>query len=284
MQSPKKLRALQYSLETFHRSNQDTSLVHKPTVFEGDWVQPGDLLADCSASEGGELALGHNILVAYMPWEGYNFEDAILISEKLVYDDVFTSIHIERYETETQQTKLGSEKITREVPEVTPDQVKHLDSSGFAKIGSWVEEGDILVGKISPLPEQVQSPSQKFLYKLLDKKFKLVRDSSLRAPKSIKSKVIKIEVFSSSSDSDSYFDSSNYDSDKTHKQTLVSLPTSPTLAKPAKLSKLSKLSKGGKVGKRVIYLRIPKNLILYLFLLYPVINSTPSGLKRNPTL
>jgi DNA-directed RNA polymerase subunit beta len=193
-----KLISLEYSLDNFHRSNQDTCLVHKPSVFEGQWVQSGDLLADCSASVGGELALGQNILIAYMPWEGYNFEDAILVSERLVYDDLYTSVHIERYEVELRETKLGFEEITREIPDVDQASLKNLNVSGIAKLGSWVEEGDILVGKVTPINKKSQSNYQKLLYTILDKAVLPIRDSSLRAPKGIKAKVIGIQIFKTS--------------------------------------------------------------------------------------
>jgi DNA-directed RNA polymerase subunit beta len=190
-----KLMSIEYSLDNYHRSNQDTCLVHKPSVFEGQWVQSGDLLADCSASVGGELSLGQNILIAYMPWEGYNFEDAILVSERLVYDDLYTSIHIERYEVEIRDTKLGVEEITREIPDIREESIRHLDSSGIAKLGSWVEEGDILIGKVTPINKKSQSNYQKLLYTILEKPVLPVRDSSLRAPKGIKAKVVGIQFF-----------------------------------------------------------------------------------------
>jgi DNA-directed RNA polymerase beta subunit len=194
-----KLISIEYSLDDYHRSNQDTCLVHKPSVFDGQWVQSGDLLADCSASVGGELALGQNILIAYMPWEGYNFEDAILVSERLVYDDLYTSVHIERYEVELRETKLGLEEITRQIPDVEESSLKHLNNFGIAKLGSWVEEGDILVGKVTPVNKKIQSNYQKLLYTILDKTALPIRDSSLRAPKGIKAKVIGVQIFSSSS-------------------------------------------------------------------------------------
>jgi len=193
--------SMEYSLDNYHRSNQDTCLVHKPAVFEGQWVQSGDLLADCSSSVGGELALGQNILIAYMPWEGYNFEDAILISERLVYDDLYTSIHIERYEVEIRETKLGSEEITRDIPEVSENALKHLHSSGIAKLGSWVQEGDILVGKVTPINKKNQSNYQKLLYTILEKPVLPVRNSSLLAPKGIKAKVIGIQIFKNNKNS-----------------------------------------------------------------------------------
>nr|AXB71867.1 RNA polymerase beta subunit [Chlamydomonas sp. UWO 241] len=187
--------SVEYSLDNFHRSNQDTALVHKPSVFEGQWVQSGDLLADCSASVGGELSLGQNILIAYMPWEGYNFEDAILISERLVYDDLYTSIHIERYEIDVRETKLGMEEITRVIPEISEELTQHLNPSGIAKLGSWIQEGDILVGKVTPINKKNQSNYQKLLYTILEKPVLPVRDSSLRAPKGIKAKVVGIQIF-----------------------------------------------------------------------------------------
>ncbi len=185
----------EYLLETFKRSNQDTCLTHKPAVFEGTWVQSGDFLTDCASSVGGELSLGQNLLIAYMPWEGYNFEDAILISERLVIDDLYTSVHIERYELETQTTKLGSEEITRNIPDASEQDLSHLDSYGIVKIGSWVEEGDILVGKITPINKKKISPYQKLLYTILEKQVRPIKDSSLRAPKGIKAKVIDIKFF-----------------------------------------------------------------------------------------
>lgn len=258
--APLQLRSIrapytEYKLETFHRSNQDTCLTHKPAVTEGDWVQSGDFLTDCANSVGGELSLGQNIFIAYMPWEGYNFEDAILISERLVTDDLFTSVHIERYEIDNlpsvpvdrfsekkeklEETRLsrkrtlqkgpetllsqqkrkttnpklnlsesslakGSvsqarttryEEITRDIPDVKPEEIHHLDSFGIVKIGSVIEEGDILVGKISPINKKEFTPYQKLLYTILDKQIRPYRDSSLRAPKGIKAKVIDIKIF-----------------------------------------------------------------------------------------
>ena len=188
------LQIIQYNLQSYNRSNQDTCMVHRAAVAEGQWVQKGDLLADCSASLGGELALGQNIFVAYMPWEGYNYEDAILISQRLVYDDIYTSIHIERYEIETRETKFGMEEITRQIPEIDKSEIEHLDKRGIIKIGTWVEEGKILVGKVTPTNKKYHSPYQKLLYTILEKEFLPTRDSSLRAPKGLKAKVIDIQV------------------------------------------------------------------------------------------
>lgn len=191
-----------YNLETYRRSNQDTCLVHKPALYSGEWVESGDLIADSSASKNGELALGQNIFVAYMPWEGYNYEDAILINERLVYDDAYTSIHIERYEIETQESPysnlegsaIGQEHITRTIPDLKPEQTAHLDSFGIARIGSWVEEGDILVGKVTPINPKKQTGYQKLILKLFEKKASNLRDSSLRAPKGIKANVIDVQI------------------------------------------------------------------------------------------
>jgi DNA-directed RNA polymerase subunit beta len=186
---------IEYSLESFQRSNQDTVLTNKPSVFEGSWVQSGDLLTDCASSVGGELSLGQNLLIAYMPWEGYNFEDAILISERLVVDDLYTSVHIERYDIETYETKLGSEEITRDIPNVSEKEIENLDSFGIIKMGSWVEENDILVGKVTPINKKSITPYQKLLYTILKTPFRPIRDNSLRAPKGIKAKVIDIKYF-----------------------------------------------------------------------------------------
>lgn len=183
-----------YSLQKYQRSNQDTLLVQRPFVREGDWVQSGDLLADCSASFGGELCLGKNILIAYMPWEGYNYEDAILISERLVAEDIYTSIHIESYEVETKTTKLGKEQITKTIPDISEKEIQHLDDRGIVKLGTSVKEGDILVGKVTPIQKKFKSAYEKLLYTILEKELIPMRDSSLRAPKGLKAKVIEMKV------------------------------------------------------------------------------------------
>jgi DNA-directed RNA polymerase beta subunit len=205
---------MNYMLETYHRSNQDTCLIQKPAVNEGDWVQIGDLLADSASSVGGELAIGHNILVAYMPWEGYNYEDAILINERLVYEDIYTSIHIERYEIQTMETKLGSEKITKELPDKNEKEISHLDKNGIAKIGSWVEEGDILVGKIAPKDIKQLTPQQKLLYKIFEKKLSNTKDTSLRAPKGIHANVINVNILAMQKNIDTKTLSSTFKSSK----------------------------------------------------------------------
>ncbi|AFY79148.1 DNA-directed RNA polymerase, beta subunit [Pleurocapsa sp. PCC 7327] len=184
-----------YRLQKYERSNQDTCLNQRPLVYIGEDVVPGQVLADGSATEGGELALGQNILVAYMPWEGYNYEDAILISERLVYDDVYTSIHVEKYEIEARQTKLGPEEITREIPNVGEDALRNLDERGIIRTGAWVEAGDILVGKVTPKGESDQPPEEKLLRAIFGEKARDVRDNSLRVPNGEKGRVLDVRVF-----------------------------------------------------------------------------------------
>jgi DNA-directed RNA polymerase subunit beta len=185
----------EYQLQKYQRSNQDTCLNQRPIVFVGDRVASGQVLADGSATESGELALGQNVLIAYMPWEGYNYEDAILISERLVYDDIYTSIHIEKYEIEARQTKLGPEEITREIPNVGEDALRQLDETGIIRIGAWVEAGDILVGKVTPKGESDQPPEEKLLRAIFGEKARDVRDNSLRVPNGEKGRVVDVRVF-----------------------------------------------------------------------------------------
>ena len=184
-----------YNLQKYERSNQDTCLNQKPLVDEGEDVVPGQVLADGSATEGGELALGHNITVAYMPWEGYNYEDAILISERLVQEDIYTTIHIEKHEIEARQTKLGPEEITREIPNVGEDSLLNLDEQGIIRVGAWVESGDILVGKVTPKGESDQPPEEKLLRAIFGEKARDVRDNSLRLPNGEKGRVVYVRVF-----------------------------------------------------------------------------------------
>lgn len=185
----------EHKLQKYQRSNQDTCLNQRPLVFVGDRVEAGQILADGSATEGGELALGQNILVTYMPWEGYNYEDAILISERLVIDDIYTSIHIEKYEIEARQTKLGPEEITREIPNVGEDSLRHLDEVGIIRKGAWVEAGEILVGKVTPKGESDQPPEEKLLRAIFGEKARDVRDNSLRVPNGEKGRVVDVRVF-----------------------------------------------------------------------------------------
>ncbi len=183
-----------YQLGKFLRSNQDTCVNQRPIVNAGDKVVPGQVLADGPASENGELALGKNLLVAFMPWEGYNFEDAILLSEKLVQNDVYTSIHIEKLEIDARSTKLGPEEITREIPNVSEDALKHLDDEGIVRVGSMVKSGDILVGKITPKGESDQPPEEKLLRAIFGEKARDVRDNSLRVPHGEGGRVVGVHV------------------------------------------------------------------------------------------
>ncbi len=188
-------RLVKFKLAKFQRSNQDTCLNQKPNVKVGDTVKPGQVIADGAATNTGELAVGRNILVAFMPWEGYNFEDAILISQRLVYDDVMTSIHIEKLEIDARSTKLGPEEITREVPNVSEESLRHLDESGIVRIGSRVYPDDILVGKITPKGESEHPPEEKLLRAIFGEKARDVRDNSLRVPHGEGGRVVDVKVF-----------------------------------------------------------------------------------------
>nr|ABX82600.1 beta subunit of RNA polymerase [Trebouxia aggregata] len=189
-----KIKPIEYSLQNYQRSNQETCLTQRPTVKEGEWVQQGDLLADCTSSVSGDLSLGKNILVAYMPWEGYNFEDAILISERLVYDDIYTSLHIVRYEVEIRDTKFGVEQISSQLPDIPIWELSHLDEKGIAKVGCWVKEGDILIGKVTPIKKKSLSPHEKLLYDIVGKKIPTTRNTSLRLPKGVEGRVTSVEI------------------------------------------------------------------------------------------
>jgi DNA-directed RNA polymerase subunit beta len=189
-------RVQNYNLKKFKRSNQNTCLNQKPVVKEGDRVVKGQVLADGAAVEKGELALGKNVLVAFMPWGGYNFEDAILLSERLVREDVFTSIHIEEFEVEARDTKLGKEEITRDIPGVGEESLKNLDDSGIIRIAAEVTAGDILVGKITPKGETQLTPEEKLLRAIFGEKAGDVKDSSLTVPPGIEGTVVDVKVFS----------------------------------------------------------------------------------------
>ena len=186
---------IHYRLKKYYRSNQDTCINQHPIVWPGDKIALGQVIADGASTENGEIALGKNIIVCYMPWEGYNYEDAFLISERLVYEDLYTSIHIERYEIESRQTKMGTEEITRDIPNVSEASVSHLDSQGIVTIGSWVEAGDILVGKVTPKGESDQLPEGKLLRAIFGEKARDVRDTSLRLPNATKGRIVNIKVF-----------------------------------------------------------------------------------------
>ncbi len=191
--SAKKGNVKTYNLIKFRRSNQGTVIHQRPLVFKGDTVEKGDIIADGQAIEGGELALGQNVLVAFVPWEGYNFEDAILLSENLVKNDKFSSMHIEEYEIEARETKLGPEEITRDIPNVGEDMLRNLDEKGIIRIGAEVNSGDILVGKVTPKGESDQTPEEKLLRAIFGEKAREVRDNSLKLPHGARGKVVAIK-------------------------------------------------------------------------------------------
>jgi DNA-directed RNA polymerase subunit beta len=184
-----------YNLMKFQRSNQSTCINQRPLVVVGDHVNQGDIIADGPSTELGDLALGRNVLVAFMPWNGYNFEDSILLSEKIAMNDVFTSIHIEEYEVMARDTKLGPEEITRDIPNVSEEALKNLDEAGIVHIGAEVAPGDILVGKITPKGESPMTPEEKLLRAIFGEKASDVRDTSLRVPPGDAGTVVEVRVF-----------------------------------------------------------------------------------------
>ena len=185
-----------YNLLKFQRSNQNTCINQRPLVSVGDTVQAGDIIADGPSTDLGELALGRNILVAFMPWHGYNFEDSILLSERIVRDDVFTSIHIEEFEVMARDTKLGPEDITRDIPNVSDEALRNLDEAGIVYIGAELGPGDLLVGKITPKGESPQTPEEKLLRAIFGEKASDVRDTSLKLPPGVSGTVVEVRVFS----------------------------------------------------------------------------------------
>jgi DNA-directed RNA polymerase subunit beta len=184
-----------YRLMKFQRSNQNTCINQRPLVKVSDQVKKGDIIADGPSTDLGELALGRNVLVAFMPWNGYNFEDSILLSERIVKDDVFTSIHIEEFEVMARDTKLGPEEITRDIPNVSEETLKNLDEAGIVYIGAEVRAGDILVGKITPKGESPMTPEEKLLRAIFGEKASDVRDTSLRVPPGVQGTVVEVRVF-----------------------------------------------------------------------------------------
>ncbi|MBZ6377833.1 DNA-directed RNA polymerase subunit beta [Pacificimonas flava] len=184
-----------YKLRKFQRSNQNTAINQRPLVKVGDEVLKGDIIADGPSTELGELALGRNVLVAFMPWNGYNYEDSILISERIVKDDVFTSIHIEEFEVMARDTKLGPEEITRDIPNVGEEALRNLDEAGIVYIGAEIEPGDILVGKITPKGESPMTPEEKLLRAIFGEKASDVRDTSLKLPPGVAGTVVEVRVF-----------------------------------------------------------------------------------------
>jgi DNA-directed RNA polymerase subunit beta len=185
-----------YKLRKFQRSNQNTCITQKPLVKVGDQVKAGDIIGDGPSTQLGELALGRNVLVAFMPWNGYNFEDSILISERIVRDDVFTSIHIEEFEVMARDTKLGTEEITRDIPNVGDENLRNLDEAGIVYIGAEVAPGDILVGKVTPKGESPMTPEEKLLRAIFGEKASDVKDTSLRVPPGVTGTIVEVRVFS----------------------------------------------------------------------------------------
>lgn len=185
-----------YPLLKYRRTNQNTCLNHKPIVKVGDNIKKGDIIADGSSTDLGELALGKNVLVAFMPWNGYNFEDSILISERIVKDDVFTSIHVEQLEIIARDTKIGPEEITRDIPNLGEESLRHLDEVGTVYVGAEVKPGDILVGKVTPKSESPMTPEEKLLRAIFGEKASDVRDSSLRVPPGVGGTVVDVKIFS----------------------------------------------------------------------------------------
>src|SRR5690242_2975475 len=191
-----------YQLRKYQRSNQSTCIDQRPAVVKGQKIKKGDIIADSSSTESGQLALGQNVVVAFLSWEGGNFEDAILISERLVQEDRFTSVHIEKYEVEARDTKLGPEEITRDIPNVGEDAIKDLDENGIIRIGAEVAPGDILVGKITPKGEKELTPEERLLRAIFGEKSRDVKDTSLRMPHGERGKVVDVKVFTREENSD----------------------------------------------------------------------------------
>ncbi len=189
-------RRVEYRLVKFFRTNQDTSIDQKPIVVPGQRFKRGDILADGCATQKGELALGQNVLVAFMPWRGYNFEDAIIMNERIVSEDVYTSVHIEEFELQVRDTKRGEEELTREIPNVSEEATKDLDENGIIRVGAEVKEGDILIGKITPKGETDPTPEEKLLKAIFGDKAGDVKDASLKAPPGMKGIVIETKLFS----------------------------------------------------------------------------------------
>ncbi len=191
-----------YLLRKYHRSNQSTCIDQRPAVLKGQQIRKGDIIADSSSTDGGELALGQNVVIAFLSWEGGNFEDAILISENLVQEDRFTSIHIEKYEVEARDTRLGPEEITRDIPNVGEDAIKDLDEEGIIRVGAEVGPSDILVGKITPKGEKELTPEERLLRAIFGEKSRDVKDTSLKMPHGERGKVVDVQVFTREENTD----------------------------------------------------------------------------------
>ncbi len=191
-----------YNLTKYQRSNQDTCINQRPLVNINEKVATGQIIADGASTEGGELSVGQNILIAYMPWEGYNYEDAFVISERLLYDDLFTSLHIEKFEIEIRHTKLGMEEVTRDLPNVSEHSIRNLDKNGIVKVGTWVESGDTLIGKLTPKGESDYPPEGKLLRAIFGEKSRDVRNTSLKVPHGTCGRVLNVKIFSRSNRDD----------------------------------------------------------------------------------
>ena len=191
-----------YSLIKYQRSKQDTCINQRPLISVNEKLTVGQIIADGASTEGGELSVGQNILIAYMPWEGYNYEDAFVISERLLYDDLYTSLHIEKFEIEIRQTKLGMEEVTRDLPNVSEHSIRNLDKNGVVKIGTWVDSGDILVGKLTPKGESDYPPEGKLLRAIFGEKSRDVRNTSLKLPHGTCGRVLDVKIFSRSNRDD----------------------------------------------------------------------------------
>jgi len=255
------LGKVEYPLTKFTRSNQGTCLNHRSLVFRGDRVVKDQPIADSSSTQGGNLALGQNVLCAFMSWEGYNFEDAIILSQNMVREDKFTSIHIEKHEVEARQTKLGDEEITRDIPNVGEDSLAQLDEDGIIRIGAEVREGDILVGKITPKGETELTAEEKLLRAIFGEKAREVKDTSLRVPHGEKGKVIEVKVF----------DRSNHEGLPAGVNKLVRV----SIAQRRKLSEGDKMA--GRHGNKGVISRIlPREDMPYLA------DGTPIDIILNP--
>jgi DNA-directed RNA polymerase subunit beta len=233
-------RRVTYKLVKFSGTNQETCINQRPIVSEGQRIQKGDVIADGSSTDQGDLALGRNVLVAFMPWRGYNFEDAIVMSERVVSEDVYTSIHIEEFELQVRETKRGEEELTREIPNVSEESVKNLDENGIIREGAEVKEGDILIGKITPKGETDPTPEEKLLRAIFGDKAGDVKDASLKAPPGLRGTVIKTRLFSRKK--------KDTDSKKQEKKVLDNLESAHKMALTSHyeklIEKLNKLSLG----------------------------------------
>jgi len=189
-------KEINYKLQKYTRSNQDTCINQRPIIWNGEFIKSGQIIADGPGTDGGEIALGQNIVVAYMPWEGYNYEDALLINERLIYADLFTSIHIEKYDLEVRETKGGTEELTKDLPNVNEKATKNLDDNGIILKGNFVHSGDILVGKVTPSEEMDEIPEGRLLRAIFGEKMQSVTDNSLRVPNGSYGRVLDIRVFS----------------------------------------------------------------------------------------